>query len=392
MKKYDVIIIGAGSAGLMCAIEAGKRGRRVALLDHASKVGEKIRISGGGRCNFTNIHTSPNNFLSQNPRFCKSALSQYPPQDFINLIERYQIAYHEKTLGQLFCNETAKDIISMLLSECRQANVDIILDCKIDHVAKADTGYQVITSKGDFQSNSLVIATGGKSIPKMGATGFAYDIGKQFGHEIIDPTAALVPFTYDECNLVRLKDLSGIAVDAVVKCAKTSFTEAILFTHKGLSGPALLQISSYWGEGCEIIINMAPTRDAFEYLKSAKSAHPKQALHTILSGILPKRLAQSIAEHLNATTRIGELSDKLLRQAALHINEWRLIPSGTEGFRTAEVTKGGINTKELSSKTMESNLSPGLYFIGEAVDVTGHLGGYNFQWAWASGYAAGQFA
>ncbi len=388
MKNYDVVIIGAGAAGLLCAITAGQRGRKVLIIDHNRKIGEKIRISGGGRCNFTNINTSPDNFLSQNLHFCKSALKAYSPQDFINLLNSHNISYYEKTLGQLFCDETANDIILMLNAQCHKANVNIILECNIDHIIKANDTYKITSDHGVFSAKSMVIATGGKSIPKMGATGFAYDIAKQFGHNIIEPMPALVPLTYGADDLEILQNLSGISLDISVKCGNISFNEALLFTHKGLSGPVILQISSYWKLGMAINLNLAPEIDIYNFLITAKNKHPKQAVYNILSDILPKKLAQMMVKNNGITNKIGEVSNKSLKKLGDNVNDWQIIPSGNEGFRIAEVTKGGVDTDQIYSKTMESKLSPDLYFIGECLDITGHLGGYNFQWAWSSGYAA----
>ena len=393
---YDVIIIGAGGAGLMCAVEAGKRGRSVLVLDHAKSPGEKIRISGGGRCNFTNLHTTPANFLSQNQHFCKSALRGYTQHDFIEMVERHGIVYHEKTLGQLFCDGSAKQIIEMFNAECRTADAKIQTDNKVEEIAKTDTGFVIQSGQGTFESASLVIATGGKSIPKMGATGFGYDIARQFGLGIIEPRPALVPLTFDGELLDRFKPLAGISVDAVITCGKTQFREGLLITHKGLSGPSILQISSYWQDGEEITVNLAPDTDVLAHLKKWRADHPKQGFTAPLVDILPRRLGENISENLdwgdlNPVTRIADASDKHLQQVADQVNKWRVRPSGTEGFRIAEVTIGGVNTAELSSKTMEAKKVPGLYFIGEVVDVTGHLGGFNFQWAWSSGYAAGQY-
>jgi predicted Rossmann fold flavoprotein len=390
MNQYDVIIIGAGAAGLMCAIEAGKRGRRVLLIDHAKTPADKIRISGGGRCNFTNIHTTQNNFLSQNPRFCISALKRYTPNNFIELVKKYNIAYHEKTLGQLFCDGSSSQIIDMLLEECKLVGVRIQLNTSVTNIAKNDKFIINTDNDSVIYCDSLVIATGGPSIPKMGATGFGYNVAKQFGLNIIDPRPALVPFTLSDDLLSKLKELSGVSLDVVVTCNKKSFKEAMLFTHRGLSGPAILQISSYWNQGDAIYIDMAPGIDVLEALKDARINQPKQELHTMLSRQLPKRLAQYISEEYEGKN-LADLSNKQLEKIATNINNWQIIPNGTEGFRTAEVTIGGVDTAELSSKTFESAKVQGLYFIGEVVDVTGHLGGFNFQWAWASGHAAGQF-
>ncbi|MBI1216236.1 MAG: aminoacetone oxidase family FAD-binding enzyme [Alphaproteobacteria bacterium] len=390
----DVLVIGAGAAGMMCAIEAAKRGRRVAVLDHAKAAGEKIRISGGGRCNFTNIHSGPANFLSGNPHFCKSALSRYSPRDFIALVEKHGIAWHEKTLGQLFCDVSAKLIIRMLLDEMAAAGAALHLETAVTGIEKTGDGFAAQTTRGAFACQSLVIATGGLSIPKMGATGFAHDVARQFGLNIIPARAGLVPLLFDDDLLALTKPLSGVSVDpAVVSCGKTSFREALLFTHRGLSGPAILQISSYWHEGEDIVIDLLPGRDVFGELKQKRQDKNKAMLHNALAeAALPRRLADLIAARTGVDAPLTDLSDAKLRAVADHIHRWRIPPIGTEGYRTAEVTLGGVDTDELSSKTMESRKTPGLYFIGEAVDVTGHLGGHNFQWAWASGWCAGQFA
>lgn len=387
---FDVVIIGAGAAGLMCAIEAGKRGRRVVLIDHAEKIGEKIRISGGGRCNFTNIHAGPKNYLSDNPGFCISALSRYRPRDFVALAEKHHIAYHEKSLGQLFCDGPATQIIDMLLAESAAAGVELRPGVRVAGVQKTDAGFALETGSGPVTCQSLVIATGGLSIPKLGATGFGYDIAEQFGLAIIPPRPALVPLTFTDEKLGRFKNLTGVALDVDIACGKARFSEALLFTHRGLSGPAVLQISSFWQAGQEIIVNLAPGVDVFAALKAAKAAQPKQELHNVLAALLPRRLAQAMAEETGVDGRMADIADKALKRVAAAVNEWRITPSGTEGYRTAEVTLGGVDTRELSSKTLEAVKVPGLYFIGEVVDVTGHLGGYNFQWAWASGHAAGQ--
>ncbi|HEY8335203.1 MAG TPA: NAD(P)/FAD-dependent oxidoreductase [Tardiphaga sp.] len=389
-NSYDVIILGAGAAGLMCAGVAGQRGRSVLVLEQARAPGEKIRISGGGRCNFTNLHTSPANFLSQNPQFCKSALKGFTQRDFIAMVDRYGIAWHEKTRGQLFCDGSALEIIDMLLAECRKGDVQMRLGAGITGVAKTDGGFVVTTDQGEYRGASLVVATGGPSIPKMGASPFGYKIAQQFGLKMVPPRAALVPLTFDVAALAQLKELSGIAVDAVVSVGKTSFDEALLFTHRGLSGPAVLQISSYWREGLDIVIDLAPNVDLLAVLKQARREHPRQELATALGEGLPKRLAQMIAERINGPARLADFSDKLLLNVVAAVKQWHLRPNGTEGYRTAEVTLGGIDTTELSSKTFEANTVPGLYFIGEVVDVTGHLGGFNFQWAWSSGFAAGR--
>ena len=385
-ETHDVIILGAGGAGLFCAGAAAARGRSVLVLDHAKTPGEKIRISGGGRCNFTNLHTSPKNFLSENPRFCISALKSFTQHDFIALVNRHNIAWHEKTLGQLFCDGSAQQIIDMLLAEAAAATIR--LETKITSVEQTEAGFRVETGKGPLQCTSLVVATGGLSIPKIGATGLAYDIARQFGLGVVAPRPALVPFTFDAAQKAALDGLAGVAVDATVACGKTRFAEALLFTHKGLSGPAILQISSYWRPGEAIEIDLAPGTDIFRVLKEARTAHPKQEVETALARFLPKRLADRWCQHAEVTGRLADISDARLRALADSTNRWRLVPAGTEGYRTAEVTAGGIDTRDLSSKTMEARTVPGLYFIGEAVDVTGHLGGFNFQWAWSSAFAA----
>jgi predicted Rossmann fold flavoprotein len=387
---HDVIILGAGAAGLMCAAVAGQRGRTVLLLEQSRHAGEKIRISGGGRCNFTNLHTSPANFLSNNPRFCNSALSGYTQRDFIALVESYGIAWHEKTRGQLFCDGSSRQIVEMLLEQCRKARARLNLGVRISAVAKNESGFVVVTDHGEFRCRSLVVATGGPSIPKMGSSGLGYKIAEQFGLEIVLPRAALVPLTFDTALLAQFKDLSGVSVDAVVSCEKTRFDEALLFTHRGLSGPAILQISSYWREGLDLVIDMAPEIDVLAGLKRWRGDHPRQEMATALADFVPKRLARTIADVTGGPERIADFSDVLLGNAAAAVKRWRVRPNGTEGYRTAEVTLGGVGTSGLSSKTFESRSVPGLYFIGEVIDVTGHLGGFNFQWAWSSGYAAGR--
>lgn len=391
MKQVDVLILGAGAAGLMCGIEAAKRGRKVVILDHAGKPAEKIRISGGGRCNFTNLHCSPANFLSQNPRFCVSALKRYTQQNFLALVDRHRISWHEKTLGQLFCNNSAMDIIQMLLRELEGAGGQLLLDTKITDISKPDDRFAVETSRGRFSSQSFVVATGGLSIPKIGATGFGYDIARKFDIPTLETRAGLVPLTFSDANRELCKTLAGVSVDAVVSFAKTRFREGLLFTHRGLSGPSILQISSYWQEGKQVTIDLNPEVDAFERLTSERKASPRQDLRTALTHLLPKRLAEEVSAEGGYTGRLADKSDKVLRKVAERINAWQVLPVGTEGYRTAEVTLGGVDTKALSSKTMESTKVSGLYFIGEVVDVTGHLGGFNFQWAWSSGHAAGQF-
>lgn len=391
MRDLDVLVLGGGAAGLMCAIEAAKRGRKVLVVDHAKRPADKIRISGGGRCNFTNLHCTPANFLSQNPRFCVSALKRYTQDDFLALVERHRISWHEKTLGQLFCDNSAKDIIRMLLDELEAAGGTLQLETGIKAVEKPDDWFSVATSKGPLRAKSLVVATGGPSIPKMGATGFGYDLARQFGLNVVQPRAALVPLTFSDANKDLCARLSGISVDACVSFGKTVFREGLLFTHRGLSGPSILQISSYWKEGNPISVDLLPQTDVFDVLRSARGDSPKQDLRTALAQLLPTRLAEELARAFSLGGRLADQSDKVLRRASDQLNRWQLTPVGTEGYRTAEVTLGGVNTNELSSKTMESTKVPGLYFIGEVVDVTGHLGGFNFQWAWSSGHAAGQF-
>jgi len=392
LETVDIVVIGAGAAGMMCAIEAARRGRSVLVVDHAKTAGEKIRISGGGRCNFTNLHASPKNYLSQNPHFCISALSRYTQRDFIALVERYRIAYHEKTLGQLFCDGSALQIIEMLLAEMKRHGARLKLGCSVSSVEKSVEGFSLQLSDGPVSCRSLVVACGGKSIPKMGATGFGYDIATQFGLRIVETRPALVPLTFEPNTLERLKPLAGVAVDAVVSCGETKFAEAMLFTHRGISGPSILQISSYWREGDEIRIAMLPEKDIFEALREQRKQNGKQALQTALAVYLPRKLAQTLAEDVGATGHLADMSDKMFRRVEAAINDWRIKPAGSEGYRTAEVTLGGVDTRELDSKTMEAKSVPGLFFIGEVVDVTGWLGGFNFQWAWSSGWVAGQAA
>jgi len=390
LEKFDVVVLGAGAAGMMCAIEAGKRGRKVLIVDHAKAAGEKIRISGGGRCNFTNVGAAPANFLSANPKFCVSALRRYRPANFIDLVKKHGIAFHEKTLGQLFCDGSSKEIIAMLLDEMADAGVVLRLETAIQGVDQQGEGFVVELSSGPVACASLVVATGGKSIPKMGATGVGYDIARQFGLAIIEPRPALVPLTFEARTLERLSPLSGVSVDAVVASGKTKFREGMLFTHRGLSGPSILQISSYWREGGEITVDMAPGVDVFATLKAERAANGRRALHTVLGEIVPKRLAQKIVEDEAITGNIADCSDKVLARVASVVNAWTFKPVGSEGYRTAEVTLGGVDTDGLDSRSMEAKSVAGLYFIGEVVDVTGWLGGYNFQWAWASGWCAGQ--
>ena len=391
-EKYHIIIIGAGAAGMMSAIEAGKRGRKVLLVDHYKKIGEKIRISGGGRCNFTNINTNPNKFLSQNPKFVRSALSQYTQNDFINLINKYEIKFHEKKLGQLFCDHSAQQIVEMLLKECELANVTILKEFIIKNIEKDNDQYLVSTDTDQYSSESLIVATGGLSVPKIGATSFGYEVAKKFDHGIIETLPALVPLTFNEKILEICKELTGLSVEAIVSFNKVLFQEGMLFTHRGLSGPSILQISSYWKQGDNIKVNLSPKLNVYQLLEEKRKLNPKFDILNIVSEILPKRLAQIICSENKVSGNISELSNKILKKLSENINSWLINPTGSEGYRTAEVTLGGVDTKELSSKTMMSNKHKNLFFIGEVVDVTGHLGGYNFQWAWSSGYVAGQYA
>ncbi|MDF1777504.1 MAG: NAD(P)/FAD-dependent oxidoreductase [Rhizobiaceae bacterium] len=390
MQHYDVVVLGAGAAGMMCAIEAGRRGRTVLLVDHAKAPGEKIRISGGGRCNFTNRHTSHGNFLSANPHFCKSALKRYTQQDFIALVDRYAIAHHEKTLGQLFCDGSSRQIIDMLAKELSQAGVTLRLSTHFKSLEKDADGFRIQLSSGSVLCESLVVATGGKSIPKMGATGLGYTIAEQFGVGVMPTRPALVPLTFDDGLRALLNPLSGTAADAIVRCNGVSFEEAMLFTHRGISGPAVLQISSYWREGDEIILSLVPHQDIFQLLRKARSDNGRQSVQSALATVLPKRLAQIIAEAQGASGNLADMGDKRLQVIADAVQQWRIKPIGSEGYRTAEVTLGGVDTADLDSRNMESKSVPGLYFVGEVVDVTGWLGGYNFQWAWSSGWVAGQ--
>ena len=389
-KHFDVIIVGAGAAGLMCAMTAGRRGRRVLVLDHANKVGKKILMSGGGRCNFTNMYCAPENFICSNPHFVKSALSRYTPWHFIELVEQHQIPYHEKKLGQLFCDNSSKDIVQMLLAECDAVGVTIQTDSpvKVLHTGEVK---QLQTPQGRMECDSLVIATGGLSIPKMGATGFGYELARRLNIPVLPTRAGLVPVVLDDHKLKPLVDLSGIAVDTVTETDSCSFRENILFTHRGLSGPAILQASSYWQPGDAITINLFPDIDLSDFLTQMRREKPKTALKTLLAEQLTRRVAQLWCEQWLEDKPVGQLSDSDIEQVVSHCQPWTVKPSGTEGYRTAEVTLGGIDTDALSSKTMACKDHPGVYFIGEVVDVTGHLGGHNFQWAWASGHAAGEY-
>ncbi|MGX1746145.1 MULTISPECIES: NAD(P)/FAD-dependent oxidoreductase [unclassified Brevundimonas] len=402
-SDIDVLIVGAGAAGMMCAIEAGKRGRRVRVIDHARAPGEKIRISGGGRCNFTNLGTSGANFLGENPRFALSALRRFTQHDFIKMVDRHGIAWHEKTLGQLFCDDSAKLIIRMLTDEMKAAGVTLSLGLGVKAVERAGERFQVDLDDGSrVTAASLVVATGGKSIPKMGATGWGYEVARRFGLRVTDTRPALVPLTFEPGLLERLKPLAGVSVDAVVRhkapkdagagrpAKETVFREGLLFTHRGLSGPSILQISSYWREGEAITVDLAPDRDAAAEILAAKTENGKQAVHTAVGHVVPRRLAEALCARENLSGKLAEVGDKKLRALAEAVNAWTVKPVGSEGYRTAEVTLGGVDTAVLDQQTMEAKTVPGLFFIGEVVDVTGWLGGYNFQWAWSSGWAAGQ--
>ncbi len=410
MTSFDVIVVGGGASGLMCAMTAGQRGRRVLILEGSNKIGKKILMSGGGRCNFTNRLVEPANFLSANPHFCISALGRYTPWDFIALVEKHGIAYHERRHGQLFCNDSAKDILAMLVAECAQVGVRIHTQCTV-HAVQAPVGGDAMTGKaasddpararfrldtdqGEFSAASLVVATGGLSIPKMGASGFGYDIARQFGHTVLPTRAGLVPFTFSDGFKAISERLSGLAVEAALSVPEACFRENILFTHRGLSGPAALQLSNYWPLGAPIRIDLFPGESAQDWLKLRKKAQPRSLLRTLLGERLARGLVlelQSLFWPAWAETAIADIPDAALNQLADDLQAWTVKPSGTEGYRTAEVTLGGVDTRELSSRTLESKRQPGLYFIGEVVDVTGWLGGFNFQWAWSSGHAAGQF-
>ena len=392
MNKWDVIVIGAGAAGLMCAITAGQRGRRVLVLESANKPGKKILMSGGGRCNFTNLYVEPENFLSENPHFCKSALSRYTQWDFIDLVCKHQIAYHEKSLGQLFCDDSSKEILDMLLSESEQAGATLKTRCEVTQVT-FDGCYKLQTSQGEMTANSLVVASGGLSVPTLGGSDVGYRLAEQFGHQLVPLRPALVPFTFTDGFKLLSERLSGVSVPARITSGKQSFLENILFTHRGLSGPAVLQISSYWREGLSVQVDLLPAQDCLEFLLLQKVEQSKAMLRTVLSQLLPRKLVLAL-EGLwwseQAEKPLAEWPGQLLEEVAEKLHRWDLKPSGTEGYRTAEVTLGGVDTTGVSSKTMESQKQSGLYFVGEVLDVTGHLGGFNFQWAWASGFAAGQ--
>ncbi|KPD24087.1 BaiN/RdsA family NAD(P)/FAD-dependent oxidoreductase [Idiomarina zobellii] len=390
MSNWDVIVIGAGAAGLHCAAHAAKRGKSVLVLDHAKQAGKKILISGGGRCNFTNMYAGPDNFLSSNPHFCKSALSRYTQWDFIGLVAEYGIPYHEKTLGQLFCDDSAKDIVRMLMSECDRYGARVQLRTEIMSV-DFDDGYCIDTSRGEYRSDKLVVACGGLSMPKLGATPLGYQIAEQFGHSIVPVRAGLVPFTLQEEDKERFAELSGVALPVTAEANDGYFREAMLFTHRGVSGPAILQVSSYWQPGEAVTINLLPDLDAYEWLKTQQQQQPKSQLNTVLQAHFPKRVVTALAEHHQwpLSNKLADTSNAQFQTIADNLNRWQLKPNGTEGYRTAEVTLGGVNVDEISSKTMESQKQPGLYFIGEVLDVTGWLGGFNFQWAWSSGFACG---
>ncbi len=397
---YDVIIIGAGASGLMCAQTAGYRGRKVLVLDHANKIGKKILISGGGRCNFTNMHTEPANFLSENPHFCKSALARYTQWDFQSLVAKYDIPWHEKTLGQLFCDNRSQDIVDLLMNECREAGVTVRAKAEVKKViAEKGSGFQLMTSQGDFSCQSLVVATGGLSFPTMGATGYGYELAEKFGHELIKQIPALVPFTLSKKWLSHFSELSGVSAEVILSCNSQSFRENLLITHRGVSGPAVLQISSYWNPGDKVMVNWLPGINVSEWLEEVVQQRPKAQVSTVISEHLTKRLAHALCEHgkLRLLTDSGrkpvaQFTSVELESLANELKDWVLEPAGTEGYKKAEVTLGGVATDKISSKTLQSQLQPGLYFVGEVLDVTGHLGGFNFQWAWASGYCAGQYA
>jgi len=389
--QVDVVILGGGAAGLMCAIEAGKRGRNVRVIEHANRVGKKILMSGGGRCNFTNLHATHANFLSTNPHFCKSALARYTQWDFIAMVERHGIKYHEKELGQLFCDESSKLIVRMLLDECEAAGVQIDVERGVSEVRCDDSGFALRTSQGPIHAASLVVATGGLSIPSMGASGYGYQLAKQFGHTVLPTRAGLVPLTLSGSHLDDYEGLSGVALPLVeASCGKQKFRAGFLVTHRGISGPAILQISSYWQPGADLRIDLSPTLDMEDYLRAQQQERPASEFKTVLADVLPKRLAQRMCERWFESRPMRQYKVAELQDIARQLHAWPIIASGTEGYRTAEVTLGGVSTDEVSSSTMESRKVPGLYFVGEVLDVTGHLGGFNFQWAWASGHAAGE--
>ena len=392
MDIWDVVVVGAGAAGLMCAITAGRRGRRVLVLEAANRPGKKILMSGGGRCNFTNLHVDSDNFISSNPNFCKSALSGYTQWDFIELVQKHDIQYHEKTLGQLFCNSSSKDILDMLLAEAEKEKVNFKTKCNIEKYEHKEF-FELFTSQGNFMSKSLVVASGGLSVPTLGGSDFGYQIAERFGHKINELRPALVPFMFTDSFKLMSEKLSGLSLPVCLSVAKNQFVDDILFTHRGLSGPAVLQISSYWREGLAVKLDLLPSLDCMAYLMKQKSEQPKALLRTVFYRFLPRNLVLELEKlwwFEKKEVPLAELSELLFKTLADKMHNWNLRPSGTEGYRTAEVTLGGIDTNQISSKTMESKKQPGLYFIGEVLDVTGHLGGFNFQWAWASGYAAGK--
>ncbi len=388
--RCDVLVVGAGAAGLMCALTAGQRGRLVQVIDHANKPGKKILMSGGGRCNFTNTGTTPANFISANPHFCKSALARYTPGDFIDMVERHGIAYHEKELGQLFCDISSKQIVKMLLDECANAGVQARTDCGVQNIERGADGFRVQTAQGLFHCASLVIATGGLSIPSMGASGFGYEVARRFGHEVLPTRAGLVPLTLSGKHQERFAELSGVALPVEARCNGQSFRNFMLLTHRGISGPAILQISSYWQPGDDLRLDLLPGQDAGEWLRTMKRERGASELRTVLSEVMPRRLALRLCEQWLDDKPVRQLDERELKATADLLNNFPLVASGSEGYRTAEVTLGGVDTRKVSSSTMESQLVPGLHFVGEVLDVTGWLGGYNFQWAWASGHAAGQ--
>ncbi|MEE7546665.1 NAD(P)/FAD-dependent oxidoreductase [Xanthomonas sp. Kuri4-1] len=391
-EACDVLVVGAGAAGLMSALTAGRRGRRVTVIEHANKVGKKILMSGGGRCNFTNTGTGPGNFLSANPHFCKSALARYAPGDFVAMVERHGIAYHEKELGQLFCDLSSKQIVRMLVDECQAAGVQIRTQCSVQGIERGSDGFEVATGQGRFGAASLIVATGGLSIPSLGATGFGYELARQFGHTVLPTRAGLVPLTLSGTHQARLQDLSGLALPVEAHCNGARFRNFMLVTHRGLSGPAILQISSFWQPGDDLRLDLLPDRDAAAWLREQKRLRGAAELRTVLGEALPRRFAQRLCEVWLPDKPVRQLDEPELRRTAERLAHWPLVASGTEGYRTAEVTLGGVDTDQVSSSTLESRRMPGLYFVGEVLDVTGWLGGYNFQWAWASGHAAGTVA
>ena len=387
--SHDVLVIGGGAAGLMCALTAGQRGKRVLVIEHANRVGKKILMSGGGRCNFTNTGATPANYLSANPHFCKSALARYTPQHFIELVERHGIAYHEKELGQLFCDDSSKQIVKLLVDECEWAGVRIETSCSVERVQAVDGGFRLHTSRGTYSAPSLVVASGGLSIPSMGATGFGHELARQFGHTVLPTRAGLVPLTLSGKHQEHFQDLSGVALPIEASCNGLRFRNFMLLTHRGVSGPSILQISSYWQPGDDLRLDLLPDGDALQLLREQQATRPAAELKTVLSDLLPRRFAQRLCELWLPNRPMKQFNEPQLRDIASKLQSWPLVASGTEGYRTAEVTLGGVDTDEVSSSTLQSKKIPGLYFIGEVIDVTGWLGGYNFQWAWASGHAAG---